>query len=322
VEYRNIPAVFLYYDGWNLIQEGPSATVPERIYVHGAGTDRIVASYRYSTGAAFYFYYDALGNCILASDAYTGNIAEQYDYDAFGHPYFYDSAGTPLPNGSTIGTRFLFTGREWLSDLKLYDYRNRMYQPELGRFMQPDPKHFEAGDYNLYRYCHNDPVNKNDPSGLDVSALPDWDRATIFQVNVMRPLWGLSNAESARIHVFAHGTLGGAMNTAVSQAVKNSARSISDVPASMRWTPEQIVAAIQADSNYKPDSLIELDICNAADRGPDGKSLQDKVAALLPPTNKILASSGTVSASDGKSHNKTPRKELPGTKESKKKDTP
>jgi RHS repeat-associated protein len=157
------PAVFLYYDGWNLIQEGPSATVPELIYVHGAGTDRIVASYRYSTGAAFYFYYDALGNCILASDAYTGNIAEQYDYDAFGHP---DSAGTPLPNGSTIGTRFLFTGREWLSDLKLYDYRNRLYQPELGRFLQPDPKHFTAGDYNLYRYCHNDPVNRSDPTGL------------------------------------------------------------------------------------------------------------------------------------------------------------
>lgn len=27
-----------------------------------------------------------------------------------------------------------------------------------GRFLQPDPKQFEAGDYNLYRYCHNDPV--------------------------------------------------------------------------------------------------------------------------------------------------------------------
>ena len=41
-----------------------------------------------------------------------------------------------------------------------------MYQPELGRFLQPDPKEFAGGDYNLYRYCHNDPVNKNDPMGL------------------------------------------------------------------------------------------------------------------------------------------------------------
>jgi RHS repeat-associated protein len=37
----------------------------------------------------------------------------------------------------------------------------------LGRFLQPDPKEFAAGDYNLYRYCHNDPVNKNDPWGLE-----------------------------------------------------------------------------------------------------------------------------------------------------------
>jgi uncharacterized protein RhaS with RHS repeats len=42
-----------------------------------------------------------------------------------------------------------------------------MYHPELGRFMQPDPKEFGAGDYNLYRYCHNDPVNKSDPLGLN-----------------------------------------------------------------------------------------------------------------------------------------------------------
>src|SRR5256714_3409662 len=66
---------------------------------------------------------------------------------------------------SPYGNRFLFTGREWLADLRLYDFRNRMYQPELGRFMQPDPKEFAAGDYNLYRYCHNDPVNRSDPFG-------------------------------------------------------------------------------------------------------------------------------------------------------------
>lgn len=61
--------------------------------------------------------------------------------------------------------RFLFTGREWLSQLELYDYRNRMYSPDLGRFLQTDPIKFNAGDIDLYRYVFNDPVNATDPTG-------------------------------------------------------------------------------------------------------------------------------------------------------------
>jgi RHS repeat-associated protein len=115
-------------------------------------------------GDVAYHHYDARGNCTLLTDS-AGNIREQYEYDAFGFPYFYDAAGNNI-GYSLFANRFLFTGREWLSDLKLYDYRNRLYQPELGRFLQPDPKEFAAGDYNLYRYCHNDPVNKTDAMGL------------------------------------------------------------------------------------------------------------------------------------------------------------
>jgi hypothetical protein len=37
-------------------------------------------------------------------------------------------------------------------------------------FMSEDPKLFDAGDYNLYRYCHNDPLDHTDPMGLGV----DW----------------------------------------------------------------------------------------------------------------------------------------------------
>src|SRR5438477_12657189 len=104
-------------------------------------------------------------------------MMEEYDYDAFGKPHFYSaSSGWAWDLGySEFGNRFLFTGREWLSDLKLYDYRARLYHPKLGRFLQPDPKEFGAGDYNLYRYCHNDPVNKNDPTGLETLTRPETD---------------------------------------------------------------------------------------------------------------------------------------------------
>jgi hypothetical protein len=36
--------------------------------------------------------------------------------------------------------------------------------------MSEDPKLFDAGDYNLFRYCHNDPIDSVDPMGLDDTA--------------------------------------------------------------------------------------------------------------------------------------------------------
>ncbi len=160
------PATYFYSDSsWNLLQEGASSASVSRTYVHGARVDEIVASSPdVSAGPWYYHHYDARGHAILLTGG-NGNLVEQYDYDAFGHPYFYNAAGDELTDPQLKGNRFLFTGREWLSDLGLYDYRNRLYHPLLGRFLQPDPKQFMAGDYNLYRYAHNDPVNRNDPLG-------------------------------------------------------------------------------------------------------------------------------------------------------------
>jgi hypothetical protein len=99
----------------------------------GGRVDEILASQAGNQWA--YHHYDARGHCTLLTDT-SGNIIEQYDYDAFGFPYFYDRWGIPTTvngqAGSPFGNRFLFTGREWLSELKVYDFRNRMYQPELG----------------------------------------------------------------------------------------------------------------------------------------------------------------------------------------------
>jgi RHS repeat-associated protein len=157
------PATYYYHDGWNLVQESSSGNNASRLYVHGGRVDEIVASQ--GGGEWRYHHYDARGHCVMLTDT-NGVIREQYDYDAFGLPYLYNAAGAKLGASAQWGNRFLFTGREWLQDLRIYDYRNRQYQPELGRFLQPDPKQLEAGDYNLYRYCHNDPVNRSDPSGL------------------------------------------------------------------------------------------------------------------------------------------------------------
>jgi RHS repeat-associated protein len=195
------PATTTYftYDGWNLIQEGASGVSPSRVYVHGGRTDEIVASW--AGGNWIQHQYDAQGNCIMLTDI-GGNILEQYDYDAFGYPYFYSSTGQQLTS-STTGNRFLFTGREWIKELRLYDYRARMYQPELGRFLQPDPQEFTAGDYNLYRYCHNDPVNRSDPTGLESLTASIWNHEMWMQSGTLLTsrgfdLWKQGSAYLAR----------------------------------------------------------------------------------------------------------------------------
>ena len=67
-----------------------------------------------------------------------------------------------MPN---IATSYRYTGREYDEDTGLYYYRNRWYDPEIGRFISEDPIGFAGGDINLYGYVGNNPLSFTDPSG-------------------------------------------------------------------------------------------------------------------------------------------------------------
>ncbi|WP_373878798.1 RHS repeat-associated core domain-containing protein [Maricaulis virginensis] len=75
----------------------------------------------------------------------------------------YDEYGAPAPGNAG---RFGYTGQVWLPETGLYHYKNRAYNPELGRFMQTDPIGVSGG-MNLYAYVGGDPVNLVDPLGLE-----------------------------------------------------------------------------------------------------------------------------------------------------------
>jgi RHS repeat-associated protein len=153
----------LVYDGWNLLEEYADGDSGFKYYVHGAQTDELIAVI-IGTESRFY-HQDALGSTTSLSDA-SGNLVERYSYDVYGAVTVQDSTGNVLANGSTVGNRFLFTGREWIKDVNLYDYRNRVYSQELGRFLQIDLASFDAGDINFYRYVKNNVVDGTDPEGL------------------------------------------------------------------------------------------------------------------------------------------------------------
>ena len=105
-----------------------------------------------------------VGN-VTALTGITGTLVEQYSYNPFGQVFMYDGNRNPIST-SAYGNRFFFQGREYIAALNIYDFRNRAYSPDLGRFLQMDPSGFNGGN-NLYRFVGNNPVTGTDPMGLD-----------------------------------------------------------------------------------------------------------------------------------------------------------
>ncbi|MCF2127652.1 hypothetical protein L1I79_14540 [Strepomyces sp. STD 3.1] len=104
-----------------------------------------------SGGASQYYLTDVQGSVIGLVDA-TGKRTATYSYGPYGEAR--TTSGTNQP--------YRYTGT-YLDPSGLYKMGARYYDPQLGRFTQPDPSGKES---NLYAYAAGDPVNRVDPSGL------------------------------------------------------------------------------------------------------------------------------------------------------------
>ena len=143
------------------------------LYQNGLGID---GKLRSKSGNTFrYFLTDHLGSTVALTDS-SGTIVSSTTYDSFGNAApkqatgsaasgtgnAASSAGKATPN---IAASYRYTGREYDADTGLYYYRNRWYDPEIGRFISEDPIGFAGGDINLYGYVWNNPQSWTDPSG-------------------------------------------------------------------------------------------------------------------------------------------------------------
>jgi RHS repeat-associated protein len=166
---------YYIYDGEKPVVEYNSTGAIAAKNLYGKGIDEILMRTGIDPvvngGLPFYYQHNHEGSVTHLTNA-AGAVIESYKYDAFGAPTMYN--GATQVDYSTYNNRFLFTGREYAAanaagynaGFKFYEYRARAYNPLLGRFMSEDPKGFAAGDYNLFRYCHNDPEDMTDPMGL------------------------------------------------------------------------------------------------------------------------------------------------------------
>ena len=89
--------------------------------------------------------------------------------------YEYDVFGAIRSEVGTGGNPRKFTGKEYESDVKLYYYGARYYDPYTGRFTQRDP----IGDgNNWYAYARNNPLRYIDPTGLRPGLV--WENGRMF----------------------------------------------------------------------------------------------------------------------------------------------
>ncbi|MEW2289677.1 RHS repeat-associated core domain-containing protein, partial [Streptomyces sp. NPDC047841] len=103
-----------------------------------------------SGGSTQYYLTDAQNSVIGLVDT-TGKRTATYTYGPYGEPRA--NTGTLQP--------FRYTSA-YLDPAGLYKMGARYYDPQLGRFTQPDPSRKEK---NVYLYAQGDPVNRSDPAG-------------------------------------------------------------------------------------------------------------------------------------------------------------
>jgi RHS repeat-associated protein len=112
------------------------------------------------------FHSDWLGSARYTTDAAAATTG-RYAWDAYGQRSW-TGAGEYSPGSMQWGAAWGYqTEPATASDagVGLVLMGQRYYDPEVGRFMSPDPLGLSAG-INLYGYTHNDPVGSVDPSGL------------------------------------------------------------------------------------------------------------------------------------------------------------
>lgn len=124
-----------------------------------------------------------LGSVVFIADG-GGNLKQRLRYDPFGKVQIVQtgnlaSASRQLWKGtSDIGSDeyfvslFGFTGHEHLYEFDLIHMNGRVYDPTIGRFLQPDviiQAPSQILSYNRYSYVWNNPLGYTDPTGYAVT---------------------------------------------------------------------------------------------------------------------------------------------------------
>jgi RHS repeat-associated protein len=122
-----------------------------------------------------YWHTDNLGSISAITNA-AGAVTQRMAYDPFGKRRdgngSYDAQGKLIIDNAQ-GTDRGFTGHEQMDDIGIVHMNGRIYDANIGRFMQADPRiaqPFNLQNFDRYSYVLNNPLNLVDPSGFEVAS--------------------------------------------------------------------------------------------------------------------------------------------------------
>ena len=110
--------------------------------------------------------YDLQGNVLSLIDSYYSEKIESYEYNVFGKEIIFDGNGEQLLD-SSVNNPWRFANKRKDKTTGLINFGLRDYDPNIGRWLEPDPIGFADG-MNPYAFIHNNPLKY-----IDLLELPD-----------------------------------------------------------------------------------------------------------------------------------------------------
>jgi RHS repeat-associated protein len=173
-------------------KQGEGTGAVEHVYSIVNG-DRVVAQRVLATGQSprtLYLHDDHRGSTRLVTNS-SGAVEQEQSYDTFGNPRN-AVTGTATPTPPDPVTSVAFTGQEADVEHSLVNMQGRIYDPQVGQFITPDPivqRPLSSTGIHRYAYVFYNPLRYIDPtgfeagcSGSDVCADDD-DRASVSRTN-------------------------------------------------------------------------------------------------------------------------------------------
>ena len=142
---------------------GKTALTEEKLYVGNV----VITKRSNNSSDTYYLHKDHQGSTTTITNA-AGNVVQQFTYDPWGKQIAaYTSS---LLNGyASPASSKGYTGHEVVSHLDIIHMNGRIYDANIGRFLQADPFIQQADNlqnYNRYAYVLNNPMSYTDPSGF------------------------------------------------------------------------------------------------------------------------------------------------------------